>query len=488
MKRQSDYDYERVWISGCLRCSADLHIGGGSVGIRPKTEHDPAREYPELCLDSQKRPYVPASTVRGFLGERLRAHTEPKQWRYLIGEARPEAQKSDVEIGAGRLRVYDAVLADGATADELFRNRSKINPRTGTAQDHHLYSMPVVPEGSAFTLRLELDHVTDADITALLGALHALNADGFALGRGKNVGQGQMRWTVDTLDALGRKEFNEWLHGEATELPKRQPLDNKAFADVASSSRGEFTLNAQLLPLAPMLINDPDLDSHQEHEPGIRFLRDNRDPNTPRMLIAGSTLKGMLRARCRRILLTMMFAQTEVAVGSPNEVEAAGDALLGEIFGSTGQRGRLRFDMASARYQPSEGHEKGDVHEQMFNAIDRFTGGVAKRALYNVEAVYVERIAVRCHLAEALLEEAWVLGLLLLALRDLIEGDVAIGWGKNRGYGAFRLHIELPKGGVLEDWQSVMERYGKTSETAVQALEKRIDDTIKALPKKEDVA
>ena len=39
----------------------------------------------------------------------------------------------------------------------------------------------------------------------------------------------------------------------------------------------------------------------------------------------------------------------------------------------------------------------------------------------------------------------WCKGLLLLVVRDALEGDLILGWGKGRGYGNFNLRIRLGK-------------------------------------------
>ena len=55
------------------------------------------------------------------------------------------------------------------------------------------------------------------------------------------------------------------------------------------------------------------------------------------------------------------------------------DKKIEDLFGSEQKRGILRFDDAVSA-------EVAEPFPQTFNAVDRFTGGVAKSALYSVEA------------------------------------------------------------------------------------------------------
>jgi hypothetical protein len=110
------------------------------------------------------------------------------------------------------------------------------------------------------------------------------------------------------------------------------------------------------------------------------------------------------------------------------------DALIGKVFGSTAAIAGLFVGEARGDYDPPR-----DLHPQWFNALDRFTGGAAEQRLYNVVAAIPDRLDFDLSLQPRLRGEPWVLGLLCYLLRDALEGDIALGWGRARGYGAVRM-------------------------------------------------
>lgn len=56
----------------------------------------------------------------------------------------------------------------------------------------------------------------------------------------------------------------------------------------------------------------------------------------------------------------------------------------------------------------------------------------------------------------------WWRGLLLLVLRDAIEGDLAIGWGKARGYGAFKVEVDWEEGVRIDSWQGLRDYFERS--------------------------
>jgi hypothetical protein len=141
-----------------------------------------------------------------------------------------------------------------------------------------------------------------------------------------------------------------------------------------------------------------------------------------------TALRGWLRGRARRILAMILEAQ--------NQSPAKAEDWVKTLFGSEEKRGLLNFcDAVSDKV--------ATAHPQMFNAIDRFTGGVADNKLYQARAV------AECG---TLRGEVWLetdklqvehKGLLLLLARDLLEGDLVLGWGKGRGYGVFDCELRI---------------------------------------------
>ena len=76
--------------------------------------------------------------------------------------------------------------------------------------------------------------------------------------------------------------------------------------------------------------------------------------------------------------------------------------------------------------------------------------GVANGKLYQVRATECQYLEGKLYLHKDLPAE-WCKGLLLLVIRDALEGDLILGWGKGRGYGSFNLGIRLEKN-LVSGW------------------------------------
>lgn len=481
MSRSSERPaYERVIITGRLRTLSDMHIGAGyddyckvERPTKPEKKSRPGNNagpveyrFADICLDSYGSAYIPGSTLRGFLSAALRTLADARRregdseyLNHLLGCARKSieaenAQQSDgnPDIGnAGVLRVYDARSAEGAIARRV-QAHAKIEPVTATADKHKLFSKGRVRAGSCFGFRLEMDRVCEEEVCLLLNALHTLDGGpNSRLGSGKGTGKGIVRLEEEAVQVLGLKAdaLAGWLlEEEDTALDEQlTPLSLKPSETAIQS--GWTSLDVCLIPLSPLLVDDPIEGWREADDPTRPLIFMRRDS---RALIPGETLKGMLRAQGRRILRTLGYDET------------GADECLAPLFGSDTQGvGALRFDDALDEAAQTK------VHHQNFNAVDRFTGGVSEGALYDVEAAYPDKITTRLHLRTGNLDEE-SMGLLTLLLRDAMEGDLAVGWGKAKGYGALRVEVALPEEeGYLCAWDELLEMAGRNG---IPSLEK----------------
>lgn len=494
-------NYRRVLVSGKLTTTGDLHIGSGEQSS-PETEGGSENL---LFTDDSGQPLIPASTLRGFLRAQLR---ESDQSQALFGTARKKIDEQQTNLNdygnIGMLRVYDARL-DGPVFKASVVTRTRIDPVSGAAQQHHLASHQIIPPGHIFSVNLEIDHcgealIEDQHILDILQALSAFGADPAGhLGQGKSVGQGAMSWSLLSLKTLSNDQFIRWLSSgldddgklkqaskpakKGQRCRKQQPgennqvmasdtrfrqenfkdqtdhfnalLDSQATPDQAWD-RFEFSLISH----SPLLINDPQRVAKTQAEDERRAVAEKTATGAPekttspdamnmqrdgRARIPGSTLKGWLRAHCRRILLTL--------TQQPDQAENV-EPLLSELFGSTDTgMGWLRF--ADALSDPVNDEQ---IHRQTFNAVDRFTGGVKPSALYNVEAVYGVAFSGILYYRKDQLP-GWARLLLLYVLRDAMQGDLTLGWGKTKGYGRLELlqqQIKLERftPQILSRWQT----------------------------------
>ncbi len=429
--------YYRVRITGHLHTLSELHIGSGEVVVeQPLDKADTTDEHKSepsaVLLDAMGKPYIPASTLRGF----LRSQLPTEQADILFGSGNQGKESKGVGM-IGLVRIYDARWLSYQEADLSIRTRTKIDAVTQTAEQHCLHSHQLVPVNTCFKVEIEIDQrstvlvsnsasagLKELDhslIQALLNALTSFDKNATAqLGKGKSVGQGRLQWELETLEAITLDQLNAWARAK----------DERRLKDCYQSIQDQFdtktplTTAWQVLPFqlqatAPLLINNPDdaeANSEEVGAPKQIFLK--RVGETAQAVIPASTLKGWCRAQCRRILLTL----------TQNTQVDTVDSLLQQLFGSTDQVGVLRF------YDATVSYTEGDIHLQTFNAVDRFTGGVKEGALYSVKALY-PKTTFEGQVAYQGTLDLWMQWLLLLVWRDAEEGDLVLGSDKAKGYG-----------------------------------------------------
>jgi len=510
-------DYHRVRIVGTLTCQSDLHVGDGATsGWRERTDLPPGREPPDLkVVDEQSnarplechtvclangRPYLPGSSLRGSLRGQL---PEGDLRERLFGLVRkPEEGPSQ----AGRVRICDAFLtraptfADQAeppywstTRQTAARHAIAIDPLTGTAKHRKLFSHEIVPAGSAFAVEIEADDITWDELALLLGLLERWDGGLWsALGGKRGKGWGRVEWSCVSVQVVTPAGLAEWLDNADAPLtsafatladvaPGLKPI---APADIAPRS-DTLEIPFRLLADGPILVNEPGYrrigTKADEHPPTHEF---SRRPDG-RSIIPGKSLIGVVRARARRILATIAHQHCGA---DPARAVSVAEELTKALFGDAGRRGALWISDAEADETPED---QPIPHPQFFNAIDRFTGGVkgpkGAGALFSVNAC-----ADGSYTGQVLLETArlpnkgdradWWKGLLLLVARDAVEGDLAVGWGKAKGYGAFRVVPGEDSGLQIGNWSELVAACAELEQGEpshwLGALHKRIDAEI----------
>ncbi|OAN43792.1 hypothetical protein A6A03_17905 [Chloroflexus islandicus] len=418
----------------------------------------------------------------------------------LFGDVNP--REDNDEAVAARLLVYDAVLDTSPSL--AIRDGVGIDRVTGAAarRERIKFDYEVVPAGTGFKLRLEIDPKLPADqrLLPLLAATLAEWEQGRgAIGGRVNRGLGALQlsdvqWIERDLndpDALisflhdgppwettdgNRGWLNEQLK-IARGLIKPVRSDNLPVA--RSWVLAEFVLAAT----GPFLINDPAQSGRSgfDHAPLLETYATGAKPVLP-----GSSLRGALRSQAERIARTLatfrawdsgndkasrkqkfldicpacnpLTAKTTDPVASCNsliktlpkdersEFERFGAedklCLACRLFGSPWNGSRLRVEDA-----PFVGEQvKTKVLD--FLAIDRFTGGGRDTAKFDAVVLWQPKFRVRLFLENP---EPWELGWLALVLRDLHDGLITVGFGAAKGFGECRIENGSLTFGILHD-------------------------------------
>ncbi len=496
-------DFQRARITLHLEALSPLHLGDGEIRrfddrkrqrARGQALSDEARaatpddsDYATVCRDNDGRPYLPGTSLRGWLRQ-LVGDLEPDLGLRLFG---PEPRADALHMGAVRVRdAARSALPSGVHLPDALDGTGvvhsvSIEPITGAADEHFLFAEEFVAAGTRFGLQLELGPCDRDELETLLSVLHAIDADsGDHLGAGRSHGFGAVRVRADTLcvRALDKGALKTWLtSGGDTPLPWQDVSDLSAAAHADAAASRHASLTFDLCMDAPFAVHDPGhvglhalpknapANERSKVDPEDRYpdIEFSRDPDG-KPILPGRTLRGLLRHRAQRILTTLLHIDFGV---EPGPARACAQAVLVDIFGDTRRRSAVQLSQASL--VPGDGD---GVSEHTFNAVDRFTGGVADSKLYSARLSNARRLRFTLRIDPRIAAiPDWWLGLGLLVLRDAVEGDLAVGWGKAKGLGA--LHLQWQD---QPDWAATLAmlraRHGDTApQTWVNALRARLE-------------
>jgi len=433
--------YVRVRIKGALETLSALHISSGEEAEYKDKENE-SRHYAQLCLNAENKPFIPASTIRGVL------RGFAKSYDISIAECLFGCSNDDENRVSGKLRFYDASLFDFNISDELLKNhenkqkiyknqgfmnfKTQLNPVLGVAEENKLFASEYVPAGSCFEVELEADEINEADLKDILGLLECFDGSEQAtLGKGTSQGQGKIQWKCEEISYLDSDQIKSWLNDQSdlqflvlTGIEPNKIVPKKPLKKI------KINLNFS----APFLVNDAYLvEEKVEEKTDISDLEFSRLPSGE-PIIPASSLRGVLRGQCQKILNTKF----------------SNPPTLDNLFGTTEQRSLVWITDAV-------GNSK-ENHEQVFNAIDRFTGGTKDNALYQINAAHEQVLTTMIFLDDKREIKDWEKGLLLLLARDALEGDLMCGWGKARGFGAFKATLfDSDKQLPITTWKNLIE-------------------------------
>lgn len=232
----------------------------------------------------------------------------------------------------------------------------------------------------------------------------------------------------------------------------------------------ELTLYGILQPFGPILIKSGTESGADPTLPSMNFVR-TRHPTTGERTIylPGSSLKGTIRSHVERIIRTVQGTRPEICCDPLSKDNSCGKrlekknlttaeeykglCLACRIFGHMVHASHF----TSADAYPTVPIDALAVRQGV--AINRFSGGVGVGP-FETEVATSGKFQLRIMLTNF---ELWQVGLLALALRDLGEGRLLLGFGKSRGMGRVRLNLtgmEIAYPGRFDNFDPVSKIYG----------------------------
>lgn len=457
----------RYRIRGRLTTTSPLHLGCGEIiqrtglNTRDAGGIKIAVDVQAVATDCRGKPYLPGSAVKGVARPACKAlGADDKALDRLFGSR---------DLG-GSVVFHDATIelpfepaehVPHACAERLtgVAVRTAVDRRRRTPRHQQLFHVEFVPAGASFALELTAGALDDEDLALLLAGLGQLGQRAAtSLGAQTGQGWGRASWQREAVEVLLSERARRWLREGAKEViaccfeplaaERLDELERRA-GGLAPSASARLGLGLKLCFEGPFLSSDTDprRAGPGAEQPDIAPLLDADG----RALLPSTSLRGALRSRAERIVRTLGGAHAACGPGATRSVCAAVESLdeikitlcpVCQLLGAPGWASPLEV----SDFVAGEGDDAGKPLDQHFVAIDRFTGGGAEHLKFQARAVVRPTLAGRLTLdLEGLARVGvgpWALGLLALVLRDLAEGDVPLGFGGARGYGACRASFE----------------------------------------------
>ncbi len=253
--------FNRYRIECELVAQSPTHIGTGEtrpVARQKKSDNAGDQECTEITMiarDCTGLPYLPGSSLRGVVRNYLLqifrhlnpekiAHEEnyegkkfkEKSQDQIIDEMLPAATLLEKVFGtpfwagkvefwdapaSNRIRISSANFVDKEWDDErqcyLVRSVA-IDPITGTAENHKLYTFEVAPAGIRYQVNIVGQNLEPEELGFLLFGLSGFNSEIYPLTIGAMSGRGfgHMTFEVKNIYALTQDGLSDWVKAAAT--------------------------------------------------------------------------------------------------------------------------------------------------------------------------------------------------------------------------------------------------------------------------------
>ena len=424
-----------------VELDSPLCIASGKTGL---TDADVIRDY-------DGNPFVPASSVAGA----MRAYLgKEKNSQCLFGYSQGEDGRmsavflSDMEFEEGcKIFVRDGVeLDDKKTAV----NGSKYDMQMieAGARAHFFAELTIRDKNGE---KKEQQDSEEDYINDLAAIFYGINSGKLRLGRKKTRGFGKMKlvqvrkaeFTVDNyLEYAGVYRDKDIWNEEAWEKnPKEGWNVWEDWKEKRESPPAYLTLRVPLRLQGGISIRQY---ASRKGEPDFvqtvrRCKTEDGEEERDIPVIPGSSMAGALKHRLKVILEGLAVNGAELPVGN----------ILDTMFGYA-EKDDAHISMLTVNETIIEGAVPLTITR---TGISRFEAAARKRSLFTEKAYVNGTLVLEILIRKGIYEDhRWMLGLLLLAIKDLQNGYLAVGGGTAVGRGIFQRN-----GDILLDGQPINE-------------------------------
>lgn len=359
----------------------------------------------DIILDEGK-PFIPSTSFIGALKHYIKINGHDNELKFFWGFTEGTSGRQS-NIICSDLRSENA-------PEVLIRDGIKIEGATGIIADGKKYDYQVVEKGAEFNLYLEAGFNDERDVfpRRMIATIRdVLKNKKLSIGAKTNSGLGKIMLKDDQIHELhfsNKKDVFKWLKNDFN-------AHDKEFHEKPFEITGRhFSINAGLILKNSFIIRSY---SETPGDPDSVSIKSGDD-----FVITGTSLKGAIRNRAERIVKTL----------------GKSTAIVTRLFGNVEDEKRSK-NAVKGRIQIEEVIlPKISAELQTRIKIDRFTGGTIESALFDSMPLFSndEKIDnIKMTISKYEDHEA---GLMLLVLKDIWTGDLAVGGEKNVGRGVFK--------------------------------------------------
>lgn len=303
-------------VRGDLVCESPLSVGGWDACAVADLA---------VARDGLDHPVIPGTSITGAV----------RAW--MAGTGRYGERHLNTLFGwvdgkegaPSRIRVDDAPAVEGQVTSQV-RTGVGIDRNTRSAAAGFLYEREVLPAGTRFAFRLVADEPHDGGpnvAAAFAAVIAALRAGHVRLGAARTRGLGRIRLEraeTRTTNLADRAGLRSWL----TRAAGWQTLTDPATAE----HPGHLDITVDWHPASPVLVKDSLPGALVDVLPLTATTADGK----VRLLLPGSSVKGVLRAHAERIVRTVRGTPAPPFLRETLD----GEALPGvvSLFGRSPQR------------------------------------------------------------------------------------------------------------------------------------------------------
>lgn len=429
----------RYTLTGTVKLTSPLVI---RAGVSNDILNDTVDDIVVTYHDGQ--PFIPGTSLAGVLRQALQG-LEPVSEDVLFGSIDDKGTQSALQINDIPLDNTNIVVRDGIRMDDV----------RGVTEDGAKYDFEVIETGATGQLRIDCVirqcHENQVDtIERALVALANLLKNGISIGARTVNGLGRVACkdiSLEHYDFTKPEHVKAWLlrkAGTSVAIPERRMVADK-----------DLVIDMECCLEDTVLIKS--------------ILEEAWEDKSVALFIPGTSIKGVLRHHCSRILQ---------ALGRSNQ---AIDTLFGYSVEKTNESRKGRVMVDEVYFDKSFTQE-----EQPRIRVDRFTGGAMNGALFQdhpvrkgkgKQLVFPLRMTIKdCSDSEA--------GLVLLLVKDLMTGQITLGANRTIGYGRIKGNsVTVQYHGEsysIDGAGKVTEGEATKLEALVQALHQATEDTILA--------